>query len=652
VNQRKESSRQKRQGAAVPSEGAADASAITEVLRALRKARTSREALDAALLAVRAAFGWTYGSYWQVDEAEGALRFVTDAGTVSPAFRELTLTSTFGRGIGVNGRTWESGELLVIEDLGDVQDCARAPLAREAGIRSGVCLPITMDGRVIGTMDFFSAEKQALGEARKQALRNVGELVSSTLERVRDGELQREQAENARAITRVVEALSHADSLDDMVLFALNEVRASFGWSYGSFWMLDGEHGVLRFRSESGTVNEAFRRITREATFQRGRGVNGRAWLERDLILVEDLGRVMDCVRAPIAQQAGIRSGVCFPIAANGEVIGTMDFFSTDPMTHSAARTDALRSVARLVSSAAGRIADRSEFTKALKEFSAMLDGAAKDLTGTIAEQSAAAQELATSVSEVSATLSELRQTSAEALSQAQKVIEKASRSADSSSEGARAVERTVLSMRDIREQVSMIAEHILTLSDQTSQVGNIIASVTEIAAQSKLLALNAAIEAARAGQHGRGFGVVASEIGNLAEQSREATSQVRRILGEIQGGTNSAVVSTEAGTKKVEIGMGLAEVSGENIRRLSEAIVEAAESARLIANSARQQNAGVQEVADALVAISNATNGAAAGLRQTEAATHELVRLNARMQDLIGRFGSGLRQDERRAAE
>ncbi len=621
------------------SEAQANIQAVTSVLRALRRTRTKHDAARVALESVRAAFGWSYGSYWEIDTSSNLLRFSIDSGQVSQEFRDVTLKASFARGVGVSGRAWAKADLLVIGDLGQVTDCVRAPAARSAGVKSGVCLPISVDDEIVGTMDFFALERIKLSEARIEALRNVGEIVSSTLERIREEERQREQAEDAQAVTQVLEAMGRAETVDAMAEATLEAVRAAFSWSYGSYWTRDRKRDELHFTAESGEVSSAFRRVTREAAFERGTGVNGRAWSTGELVVVDDLGEVTDCVRAPVARQAGIRSGVCFPVIVRGEVIATMDFFSTKAVKVSKARGDALRSVARLVSAAAERIADRDAFTSSLQEFSRGLDATVVGLASTISEQSAAAQELATSVGQVTATLSELRHTSSETLDQAERVIAQAHRSADTSNEGTEAVERAVGSMREIRDQVSQIAERILTLSDQTSQVGNIIASVTEIAAQSKLLALNAAIEAARAGEHGRGFGVVATEIGSLAEQSRDATAQVRQILGQIQGGTNSAVVSTEEGTKKVEIGMALADLSGQNIHKLSRAIVESSESARLIANSARQQNAGIQEVAEALLVISTATNGAAASLRQTEEATAQLAGLNARMQRLLAQY-------------
>src|SRR5690606_7732014 len=126
--------------------------------------------------------------------------------------------------------------------------------------------------------------------------------------------------------------------------------------------------------------------------------------------------------------------------------------------------------------------------------------------------------------------------------------------------------------------------------SEQGQAIGEIIAAVNDLAEQSNLLAVNAAIEAAKAGEHGRGFAVVAQEVRSLAEQSKQATAQVRTILQDIQKATTAAVLATEQGSKAVEDGVRQTTEAGEAIAALAEMIDEAAQAATQIAASSQQQ--------------------------------------------------------------
>ncbi|MEZ5435679.1 MAG: globin-coupled sensor protein [Pseudomonadales bacterium] len=283
----------------------------------------------------------------------------------------------------------------------------------------------------------------------------------------------------------------------------------------------------------------------------------------------------------------------------------------------------------------------KQQFIGNLSQFSGSLSEATNSIVSATSQQSATASEQATSVQEVSATVAEVKQTSIQAVDHASKVISSAEGAVVASKEGTQAVEESIHGMHDIQKQVEAIAEKILGLSEQTQQIGEIIQSVNEIAEQSKLLALNAAIEAARAGEHGKGFSVVASEIRTLADQSKQATNQVRGILGEIQKATNSAVIATEEGGKKVDSGVLLANRAGENIHRLAQAIAESADSGRLISSSSQQQTAGVEQIAVAMQQISQATKDALNAVKKTEEVAHSLRQLSGNIDELIESFST-----------
>jgi methyl-accepting chemotaxis protein len=617
-------------------EVAENVQATSSTLFMLAQCTEQQDAIERILDSVRGSFDWDYGSYWSVLGSSGTLQLAMTSGEFSDRLLRAHRTANPQSGAGCLGRAWQRGDVTVVSiDQETGPDILRQELER-SGVKTLVALPITIGQRVVGVLGFAIRRQLDVSEQRRDALRNVAILASSSLERMAQVNEMRDLAASAEAVNRVLRRINLAGTGADAGRGALEAVREAFDWDYGAFWVRPRDASELVLSHESGEASDGFRRSTRAVRFTRGTGVSGRAWATSELVVVDDLGALADDPRSGAAREAGIRSGICFPLLARGEVVGAIEVWSRRAVTLSPLRLDALRSVSSAVSSTLERLDERDGFATSLRDFAGELMEVSSALRTTTAEQAASAQELASAIGEVTATLSELRETSSEALRNAELVIAKAEGAFQTSASGRESVGHAISSMRAIREQVSEIAERILQLNDQTSQIGNIIATVNEISAQSKLLALNAAIEAARAGEHGKGFGVVASEIRSLAEQSKEATSQVREILGEIQAGTNAAVVAAEEGTKKSESGMALADVSGERIQELARSMEESSSSARLIANSARQQSAGIEQAAQALVSISNATNSTAAGLKQTELATSQLVTLAERMATIV----------------
>jgi len=356
----------------VLAEELADARAIARVIAEISHAATAQEAAALALEAVRGAFGWAYGSYWVVDSQERTLRFATEAGSVNEEFRRVSHRSTFAEGVGLSGRAWARRDLVFVADLAEVKDCVRAPIAQLAGVRSGVCFPIEVDGQVVATMDFFATETLSPSPARLEALRSVGRLLSSAIGRIREAHRQKSAAEDADAVNRVITAVSAATSEEDAARIALENVRTAFGWAYGSYWQLDRKEKHLRFNAESGSVTEDFRRVTQNARFSEGVGLSGRTWKNRDLYFVRDLGELTDCVRRESAQRAGVKSGVCFPITIGGEVTGTMDFFTLETLDPSPERLNALRTVGQLVSATFERLRDAARQAESARDTAAM----------------------------------------------------------------------------------------------------------------------------------------------------------------------------------------------------------------------------------------------------------------------------------------
>jgi methyl-accepting chemotaxis protein len=259
----------------------------------------------------------------------------------------------------------------------------------------------------------------------------------------------------------------------------------------------------------------------------------------------------------------------------------------------------------------------------------------AEILAGT-SQQAAGMREHSAAVTQTVSTVDEVLQTSEQAAQRAKNVSESSQRAADVSLTGRKAVDDSVSAMGTVRDQTGSIAESILTLAEQAQAIGEIIATVNDVAEQINLLSLNAAIEAARAGEHGRGFSVVAAEIKALADQSKKATTQVRQILGEIQKATNGAVMATEQGTKSVSDAIKTVTEAGTTIRLLADIIGTAAQSAAQIAASSGQQATGMRQIHQAMQNISQVSTQHLAATSQSEQAARHLTVLGAGLKQLV----------------
>jgi len=170
-------------------------------------------------------------------------------------------------------------------------------------------------------------------------------------------------------------------------------------------------------------------------------------------------------------------------------------------------------------------------------------------------------------------------------------IQEKTNQSLDFTNNEYSAVRTNIEKMFSIRHKIQTIAELILELSDFVQSISSTIGLVEDIAEQTNLLALNAAVEAARAGEHGKGFAVVASEIRKLADESKQATTKIISLINDIQQTANSTVLATEEGTKEIESGLELAHIISENIEQLINAMNEISTSMKEIITSSKQIN-------------------------------------------------------------
>lgn len=272
--------------------------------------------------------------------------------------------------------------------------------------------------------------------------------------------------------------------------------------------------------------------------------------------------------------------------------------------------------LALLVGILSGMLLNRA-VTGPLRETTGVLASSAAEILVATTQQASGARESSAAVSETVTTVDEVTRTAEQSTEQARGM----------SDAGQRALEESGAAMTVLQDQVESNAESIVALAEQAQAVGDIIATVTDMADQTNLLALNAAVEAARAGEHGRGFAVVAAEVKALAEQSKKATVEVRRILGEIQRATGAAVMTAEQGTKQVTL-------AG---RQVADVVGEAARVGAQIVASAGQQAAGMEQIREAMRSIDQATQQNVSATRQAEEAARALSDQAGRLVALAG---------------
>ena len=274
-----------------------------------------------------------------------------------------------------------------------------------------------------------------------------------------------------------------------------------------------------------------------------------------------------------------------------------------------------------------------------MQEATDNINKATSDISSATTEQAATVTKQAVSVSETTTAVEEVRQTAEQSVGRAQLVSEMASNTLKLAENGLDAAKRTEDGILSLKDQVRHIAETILSLSEQTLQIGEIIATVNDIADQSNLLALNAAMEAARAGEAGRGFTVVAGEVRNLAEQSRQATAQVSSILSEIQKAANTAVMVTEKGNKSAESGVDLAQSTGDSIRVIREHTQQVVAAAEQIAASARQQLAGMDQITRAMGNINQGATQTQKGMQLVDRSAQGLNDLVVQLTSIVQQY-------------
>lgn len=272
-------------------------------------------------------------------------------------------------------------------------------------------------------------------------------------------------------------------------------------------------------------------------------------------------------------------------------------------------------------------------------EASSAVASASSEISSSTEEMAAGAQEQTSQASEVASAVEEMTKTIVENSKNAGNTADTAKQAKQAAELGGQVVEATVEGMKRIANVVNKSAETVKALGKSSDQIGEIIGVIDDIADQTNLLALNAAIEAARAGEQGRGFAVVADEVRKLAERTTKATKEIAGMIKAIQADTTGAVTSMNEGTKQVDEGIKLADKAGLSLHEIVEVSQRVTDMVSQIAAASEEQSSASEQISKNVEGISSVTNQTAAGVQQIARAAEDLNRLTENLQQLLGRF-------------
>jgi len=242
-------------------------------------------------------------------------------------------------------------------------------------------------------------------------------------------------------------------------------------------------------------------------------------------------------------------------------------------------------------------------------------------------------------VTQVASAIEEMSATVIEVASNTSQAAEFAKKATDMAIKGGDIVSRTVHGMHSIAKSVEESANTIEELGRNSDQIGEIITVINDIADQTNLLALNAAIEAARAGEHGKGFAVVADEVRKLAERTTKATKEIREKIELIQEKTAGAVEAMNSGRKDVDAGVGFATEAGVSLTNIVEIVKNVSNMITQIAAAEEQQSAAAGEISTNMESIANVTKEASGSVKDTSNAANELSKIASELQAMTSQF-------------
>ena len=291
-----------------------------------------------------------------------------------------------------------------------------------------------------------------------------------------------------------------------------------------------------------------------------------------------------------------------------------------------------LNSMKNMVANLKKLIADIKETSSNMASASEQLSASSEEMSKGVVSQSDRSTQIASAAHEMSQTVVEIARN-------ASSIAVSASGTANIAKEGEHIVDKSVSEVKDIAATVSESSKVMVSLGERSRQIGDIIRVISEIADQTNLLALNAAIEAARAGEQGKGFAVVADEVRKLAERTAKATSEIGSMIGAIQEEVQKSVTSMDEVSKMVGTGVEFSTQTGEALHKIVSSVSELQMMVQQIASATEEMSATSEQISGDIMAVANVSKETSTGSEQIAGASSEVARLASRLLEMGGQF-------------
>jgi methyl-accepting chemotaxis protein len=293
-----------------------------------------------------------------------------------------------------------------------------------------------------------------------------------------------------------------------------------------------------------------------------------------------------------------------------------------------------------MLAHAANDMADQlRKLLQDLQQASVQITGASTQVLTAAEEHASGSVQQAASIAQVTATMEELTNTAKQIAMSATSVEKIADDSAQAAHAGYESVGEALEAMEKIRRRVADISGKTLLLGERSQRISEVLNLIKEIAGEIHLLAVNAAIESAAAGEHGKRFAVVASEVRRLAERTRESAEEIKGIVGEIQSATNTSVLATEQGVKEVENGVSLATRARGSLEEIIQMVDRTTQAIRQITFATQQQQSASEQIVQTMREVAEVTRQAASGMKQSANSVGELNLLADQFKTRIKEF-------------